>query len=88
MPLPPDDPRHGKYTTYTNHECRCAKCRKAAQDYFREWRRTHKGQVPPGIEHGTLSTYKNYGCKCDACRAANAKRGRNERAGKRRAPQP
>jgi len=23
----PDDPRHGKPTTYVNHHCRCAQCR-------------------------------------------------------------
>jgi hypothetical protein len=27
--LPPDDPRHGKYTTYDNWICRCDKCTKA-----------------------------------------------------------
>jgi hypothetical protein len=25
-PLAPDDPRHGKASTYTNHGCRCRAC--------------------------------------------------------------
>ena len=27
--LAPDDPRHGKYTTYDNWICRCDRCTKA-----------------------------------------------------------
>ena len=32
------DPRHGRYTTYTNHRCHCVLCRKAWTEYRRELR--------------------------------------------------
>lgn len=37
MGLDPDDPRHGKYTTYTNHLCRCDLCRKAHAEKHRAY---------------------------------------------------
>lgn len=27
--LAPDDPRHGRWTTYVNYGCRCDRCREA-----------------------------------------------------------
>lgn len=32
------DERHGKLSTYTNHECRCPQCSQAKRDYDRDLR--------------------------------------------------
>jgi hypothetical protein len=42
--LPPDDPRHGKYTTYDNWMCRCSKCKaaKAVQNKANATRRNQQ----------------------------------------------
>jgi hypothetical protein len=37
--LAPDDPRHGKRSTYTTLGCRCERCKKANRDYSSERRR-------------------------------------------------
>lgn len=38
--LIPDDPRHGRYSTYTYHGCRCDDCRRANADAARRRRAT------------------------------------------------
>jgi hypothetical protein len=35
LPLDADDPRHGSYSTYQNHRCRCGACRFARLTYER-----------------------------------------------------
>lgn len=76
MTLTPDDPRHGESSTYTNHKCRCEKCRAAWAAYVRE---SHERRAlalfddPTIVQHGLESTYGNYGCRCDECRAAWSK---------------
>lgn len=32
------DPRHGKLSTYNNHDCRCPDCTRAMRDYGRDLR--------------------------------------------------
>lgn len=34
--LAPDDPRHGRHSTYTNWACRCPACTKANSDACKE----------------------------------------------------
>lgn len=41
MSLPPDDKRHGTYTGYKNHHCRCFHCRLADHNY-----RAHRANNP------------------------------------------
>jgi hypothetical protein len=36
---------HGLYATYTNAQCRCPECRKAAADYMRNYRKTATGKT-------------------------------------------
>lgn len=37
-PLEPGDPRHGTYSGYTNHACRCDACRAANRERYRAMR--------------------------------------------------
>lgn len=39
------DPRHGKYTTYTNHKCHCNLCRAAWSEYCRDLRDRRANQA-------------------------------------------
>jgi hypothetical protein len=39
------DPRHGRYTTYNNHTCRCTECREAWTQYNRDLRRRRREQA-------------------------------------------
>jgi hypothetical protein len=87
----PTDPRHGKYTTYCNHGCRCPACREAWRVYVNE--KNHRlgrhrtwgeylaqlaQQTPP--PHGTESRYTK-GCRCEECvRAATEARKRRRRS--------
>jgi len=41
----------GTYTSYTKGKCRCAKCRKAASNYLREYRKTAKGNSARRFYH-------------------------------------
>jgi hypothetical protein len=69
----PDDPRHGKPSTYTNHKCRCSKCRAAWAAYVHRAQARRKQALiddPTIAPHGRESTYGNYGCRCADCRAA------------------
>ena len=76
MTLTPDDPRHGKASTYPNHGRRCDACRAANTSYpphkaAAERYRRRLGQQPrqPGRTHGRRSTY-NRGCRCPECTEA------------------
>lgn len=42
--LAPDDPRHGKYSSYTNYRCRCEKCKLANASASLKSRRGITGQ--------------------------------------------
>lgn len=74
---PPHKPRHGTYSEYTNHRCRCGFCRAANTRYnlkrrVERQKRLLKREIT--VEHGKYSTYTNYGCRCDLCKRANAER--------------
>lgn len=81
MTLPPGDPRHGKLGSYTNHKCRCDRCRKTLAAYQRDY--THRTGLhrPMAVYlaeraanheyvHGTEGGYHR-GCRCHACREAS-----------------
>lgn len=57
---------HGKYSTYTNHKCRCGECKGAAAEARRKAKRKDKTWLP----HGRVGTYNTYGCRCVACKEA------------------
>ncbi len=71
-PLVPGDPRHGKYTTYGNHGCRCDLCRAGWAAYVaqQQARRAARGLAPDDPRHGRASTYGNWKCRCPACTRA------------------
>jgi hypothetical protein len=62
--------RHGTVNGYGNHNCRCAKCRRAHAEAIRERYAVYAAEGGRG-EHGTYYRYKT-GCRCEACRAASA----------------
>lgn len=74
--LPPDDPRHGKATSYTNYGCRCDACREAqTKDMAQHRTRMRAAGLPEGDpRHGTSNGYANYGCRCETCRAGHSRR--------------
>jgi hypothetical protein len=41
------DARHGRYTTYLNHGCRCYLCSEAHRVYMREYQRKVSRPLPP-----------------------------------------
>lgn len=63
---------HGSASTYGNHHCRCAACRRAHADACaaRRARRIAEGLADDDPRHGKASTSANHGCKCDACTEA------------------
>lgn len=79
--LAPDDPRHGKASTYVNWACRCQPCKDAhREDGIRKYRARNwvNGTAPvqadpmdvndPGDpRHGTNTGYTNWRCRCDRC---------------------
>jgi hypothetical protein len=73
------DSRHGSYSTYVNHRCRCELCRRAWTEYCqrRKGERELKSDDP---RHGNYATYINYSCRCELCRSANTARARRVRA--------
>lgn len=42
------DPRHGRLSTYTNHECRCPDCSRAKREYDRDLRQRRRAQREAG----------------------------------------
>lgn len=66
---------HGTAGGYTNHHCRCSKCRRAfAEASAKAAEERRKKGLPPGDErHGTLNGYGNWGCRCESCKDAKAK---------------
>jgi hypothetical protein len=88
--LPLDDSRHGTLNGYTNHGCRCDRCRQANTDACRaykhrtgrnqpyaEWLATVEGCHAP---HGTETRYVGGGCRCPECKQASAAARRHRRA--------
>ena len=84
MILTENDPRHGSLGAYTNHRCRCQRCRDAYSRYqvpIRQAFRQH-GLEPDDPRHGTDNGYTNYGCRCPDCTDA-----RSEARSTRKGPQ-
>lgn len=53
--LPDDDPRHGKYTTYTNYRCRCLRCTTAETERQR-LRKERTNTCPPPTQPSSSSS--------------------------------
>lgn len=66
--------KHGTWTAYDKHKCRCPKCGLAASDYQRERRLKRLGGLdpkPPRVpKHGTLHEYRKHKCRCAPCKRA------------------
>lgn len=70
--LPPDDPRHGKASTYNRFRCKCEKCTLAWREKCKEMKDKRLAAVKDENDprHGTPNFYGNYGCRCDRCTVA------------------
>lgn len=70
---------HGTLGGYTNHKCRCDRCRQVNTDYIYDIRtkRMVDGLPPEDSRHGTDNGYTNYGCRCSECTAAHTAYSRN-----------
>lgn len=78
----PLDPRHGSVNAYTNHNCRCDRCKAAnarQQKAARERRRQTPYEEIPAQVHGTENGYTNWGCRCGPCTDAHNENARNKR---------
>lgn len=68
--------KHGTWTAYDKHKCRCPKCGLAASDYQRERRLKRLEGLPPkpprSPKHGTVYEYRKYRCRCAECKRAMA----------------
>lgn len=70
--LDPTQWKHGTFTCYTHHRCRCELCKKAAADMNARWRRIRhlKGKCidcPILVEEG-------HGLRCEVCQKHNKTR--------------
>jgi hypothetical protein len=70
--LAPDDPRHGKASTYNRFRCKCEKCTAAWRDKCQEMKDKRLAAVKDENDprHGTPNFYGNYGCRCERCTLA------------------
>jgi hypothetical protein len=89
MSVEPEE-MHGRYTTYNNRGCRCARCTEAWRIYCLDYRHRTGRNLPfatykrmyggTRAAHGSETRY-GAGCRCDLCRrAANAARWRTRHA--------
>lgn len=79
----PEDPRHGSVNAYTNHGCRCDRCKGANARLQRRLRVRRADLEPPESVHGTEGGYSNWRCRCLECGAAHNAAARDRRkAGK------
>lgn len=76
----PADVRHGTPGAYTNHGCRCEKCKAANAEAQRSYRARRAAREVPWDVHGTVNGYANWLCRCNLCRAAHTKMARKVRA--------
>jgi len=70
--LPPDDPRHGKASTYNRFRCKCEKCTAAWREKCKEMKDARLAMTKDENDprHGTPNFYGNYGCRCERCTLA------------------
>jgi hypothetical protein len=66
------EPWHGTQDGYTNHDCRCDRCRAANTRAMRKYRAKIRALPTPKHVHGTDNGYNNYGCRCGRCVRAHA----------------
>ena len=67
---------HGTAGGYSNHRCRCDRCRKAwAVEVAASKNRRAARPIPPRV-HGTQNGYGNYKCRCPECTRAWSTRNR------------
>jgi hypothetical protein len=62
--------KHGSYSTYNNHRCRCTPCTDAAVQFQARRRLERASLDPPADAHGRSSTYVNWSCRCALCTEA------------------
>lgn len=48
--LTTDDPRHGRYSSYTNYGCRCDQCRNARREYYVDYEARRRSRTMPQEE--------------------------------------
>lgn len=72
---------HGTSGGYTNHKCRCDKCKAAFAAYMAKFRERVKDNVPEHV-HGTAGGYTNYSCRCVKCTSAHTRLTRERRKAK------
>jgi len=78
------EPWHGTAGGYSNHKCRCDRCRTAWAAMCRQMKANRKARLAGDrgstvrsvakdapSEHGTESTYTNWGCRCADCTEAH-----------------
>jgi hypothetical protein len=81
---------HGKYTRYTNHNCRCEPCVAAYREFRTKYRVVKPEVCGCGntrctrrtrreVKHG-LSCYFRHKCRCDVCNSAMRAYQRDRRA--------
>ena len=58
---------HGKASSYTNHGCKCAACKKAWAELIAQSKARRATRPVPEHLHGTQNAYGNYGCRCRPC---------------------
>ena len=75
----PRDPRHGTLNAYSNHGCRCDRCKAANAKYKADMRAARRSAPTPRDVHGTDAGYREYGCRCKRCKAAHAEARRASR---------
>lgn len=80
-PLTPDDPRHGRVSTYVYYRCRCDRC--VAARVAAEAKRNDRREplADDDDRHGTAAGYKTARCRCPRCRAWNAAAAAARKAG-------
>ena len=82
--------KHGDYSMYTNHKCRCPECREAFRLFRQRYRRpvvavcgcgnaTCTRKTRRRVVHG-LSCYFRHKCRCDICMTAMRDYQRDRRA--------
>jgi hypothetical protein len=68
---------HGTLSSF--RYCKCDLCRKANNEYMRDYKRKkndYRGRIKPrtGLVHGTKNAYSYYGCRCEICCRKNTER--------------
>lgn len=79
-----EDPRHGTTDGYSNHRCRCDRCRKANATAHAAYMARVRNEGRILGRHGTTLSYDS-GCRCDLCREVHNKKSREYKRKRRQA---